>query len=116
MQYFFKSYLAIATTSYCSVSLMRMHRSPVPQKIKRNINSYSALVYTTNRQSIFFLTEVCCQLLDDGSFASHKMYIHNQCQQKDFALRDRFFASLIIFVNMRNCKGLAMINKAATPP
>jgi hypothetical protein len=60
---------------------------------------------------------VFCQLLNAGSFASHKMYTHNQCQQKHFCLKKYiFFASVVIFKNTSHCKGLAMINGAAMPP
>jgi hypothetical protein len=42
-------------------------------------------------------------------------YIHNQCQQSILALKNRFFASLIMFMNMRHHEGLTMISGAAMP-
>jgi hypothetical protein len=47
--------------------------------------------------------------------ATDDVYIHLQCQQSIFPLRNKFYASLISINNIETPKGLAMINGAAMP-
>ncbi len=58
IQHFFKFCFAIVTTGFCSVSLTRMHRHPVPQKIKTTMHWYT----TSNWQGNLFPNKVLCQI------------------------------------------------------
>ncbi len=97
MQYFFMSCLAIVTTGLCSVSLMRMHWPLVPQNKTNALlpNNYDALVYITEDRHFlrkrFFANRLMTALL----LATDE--VHTQpVSIKDFCLKNRFFASLII--------------------
>jgi hypothetical protein len=84
MQYFFKSCSAIVTTSFCSVSLTRMHRHPLPQEIKQSYTkNYDALVYNINqaRQSFSQQGFVPNCLMTPCLIATNDVYIHHQCHQ-----------------------------------
>jgi hypothetical protein len=73
MKYFSKSWFAIVTTGFCSVSPRRMHWHPVPQEIKQSHARATMHWYTTsNRQGIFFTMRLFAKLLDDGLFDSHR--------------------------------------------
>jgi hypothetical protein len=55
MQYFFKSCFAMVTTSFCSVSLTRMHWHLVSQGTKQSYTkNYNALVYNINQATQSF--------------------------------------------------------------
>ncbi len=98
IQHFVKSCLAIVTISFCSVSLMRMHWHPVPQKVKQSYTkNYNTLVYNINQARQSFsqwgfvpnCSMMACLITTDD------VYIHHQCHQSIFPLI-RFYASLII--------------------
>ncbi len=99
MQYFFKSCFAIVTTSFCSVSLTRMHWHPVvPQEIKQSYTkNYNALVYTIKqaRQSFSQQGFMPNRLMTACLIATDDVYVHYQCQQSIFPLNG-FYARLII--------------------
>ncbi len=104
MNYFFKSGFVIATTGFSSVSLMQMNWCLVPQQIKCKVMQYQELwstgIHHKTGKAIF---------TDKGSLPNYSMtalllatddaYIHNQCQQSIFALKNRFHASLTIIHN-----------------
>ncbi len=98
IKHFFKSYLAIVTIGFCSVSLIRMHWHPVPQKIKQSYTkNYDTLVYNINqaRQSFSQQGFVPNCLMMACVIATDDVYIHHQCHKSIFPL-NRFYASLII--------------------
>jgi hypothetical protein len=94
----FKSCFSIVTIGCCSVSLTRMHRHPVPQKIQQNYTkNYNALVYNINqaRQSFSQQGFLPNCLITACLIATDDVYVHHQCQQSIFPL-NRFYASLMI--------------------
>jgi hypothetical protein len=89
IQHFFKSCFAIVIIGCCSVSLMRMHWHPVPQKIKQSCTkNYDALVYNSNqaRQSFSRGFMPNCSMTA-GLMATDDLYVHHQCQQNIFLLK-----------------------------
>ncbi len=98
IQHFFKSRFSIVTISFCSVSLIRMHWHPVPQKIKQSYTkNYDALVYNINqaRQSFSQWGFVPNRSMMACLIATDDVYVHHQCQQSIFPL-NRYIASLKI--------------------
>jgi hypothetical protein len=77
MQYFFKSCFAIRTTSFCSVSLTRMHWHLVPQQKKQSYTKAAMHWYTTsNRQGNIFPYEGFCQIAQWWLVYSHRWCIY----------------------------------------
>jgi hypothetical protein len=75
MQYFLKSCFAIATTGFCSVGLMKdamMLGSPTNKMQSYAISLPTMHWYTSQTGKTFCFDRGFCQLLDDGSFASHR--------------------------------------------
>jgi hypothetical protein len=91
MQYLFKSCSAIVTTSFCSVSLTRMHWHLVPQKIKQNYTkNYNALVYNINQKKQSFSQQgFFAKSLNNGLCDSHRwhIYINPQMHSKFKCIR-----------------------------
>jgi hypothetical protein len=90
IKHFLKSCFAIVTIGCCSVSLMRMHWHPVPQKIKQNYTkNYNALVYNINqaRQSFSHWGFMSNCSMTACLIATNDVYVHHQCQQSIFSLK-----------------------------
>ncbi len=114
MQYFFKSCLAIATTSLCSVRLMRMHWCLVLQNrwnaMLCNINS--ALVYITNGKAIVYWKSFFANRLMTALLLATDEVHAQPVLVKHVCIKNRFFC----WSYYKDTKGLAMINGAAMPP
>ncbi len=87
IQHFFHSCLAIVTIGFCSVSLMRMHWHPVPQKIKHSYTkNYDTLAYNINQARHSFSQQGFAPncLMMACLIATDDVYIHHQCHQSIF--------------------------------